>query len=441
MSALGPEAIYERAVMVNDGSGVLVAALSADYSYVLTARHNLLKERGNDASLMGPSETAVKLRDGTNIEVKQIVVATTLDIAVIVVASQALDPTATSTSTSTSTSVEMEQSMWLVGFPKTRRSSNELIRLFPGKIESFGATWIDVSTTSFAQVEEVRGVSGGGVYIKAANRWILVAVEYGMEGHSEEGHNWLRCVGISAFDQLIGDHGLPPILPPFLLSFARLVDAAFPLAGFECPIALQFLRTALLGLVQSNLDTDSPTPNEVRSTFGRRLLVQGEHECSLLDRKLWVSWLEYLALSVLLDRPETVDVDYIQSLRSRRRFLYSGYEGEWTAFVERIIQSDLRGLADDGLVLVSNRIEGAPAKTKSVRDLSRVIPDIGLPLSAALDIGVPRKSIGKVKLFHLDGLHADCIVRREELYDSKLGLDKRAVLQLLAETYRAAISQ
>ncbi|CAG4886916.1 ABC-three component system protein [Paraburkholderia saeva] len=435
MSALGPEEIYQRAVMVNDGSGVLVTALSADHSYVLTARHNLLKERTNVASLMEPNETVVKLRDGTEIEVRQLIVSPMLDIAVIVVVSQTLEPTATSTS------VEMEQSMWLVGFPEIRRNLNDPLRLFTGQIESFGAMSIDVSTKSFAPVDEVRGVSGGGVYIKAAKRWILVAVECEMEGRLQEGHNWLRCIGIPAFDDLIREHGFPPILPPFLLSFSRLADAAFPLPGFECPATLQRLRTVLLSVIRTNLATDSPTPNGILSAFGKRLLVQEDPECSLLDRKLWISWLEYLTLSVLLDRPQVVDADYIETLRSRRRFLYSGSDGEWTAFVERIIQSDLGDLADDGLVLVSNRIEGSPAKTRSIRDLSRVVPDIGLPLSGALDIGIPRKPIGKVKLFHLDGLHMDCIVRQEELYDNKLGLDEHIVLQLLAEAYRASIAQ
>lgn len=435
MSALGPEEIYQRAVMVNDGSGVLVTALSAEHSYVLTARHNLLKERTSIASLMEPSETVVKLRDGTEIEVRQLIISPSLDIAVIVVVSQTLDPTATSTS------IEMEQSMWLVGFPEIRRNSNEPLRLFSGQIESISAMSIDVSTRSFAPVEEVRGVSGGGVYIKASKRWILVAIEYEMEGRPQEGHNWLRCIPIPAFDELIRDHGLPPILPPFLLSFARLTDAVFPLPGLECPATLQFLRTTLLSVIRENLATDSPTPNGILSTFGKRLLVQEDPECSLLDRKLWISWLEYLTLSVLLDRPQIVDADYIETLRSRRIFLYSGYEGEWTTFVERIIQSDVDGLADDGLVLVSNRIEGSPAKTKSIKDLSRMVPDIGLPLSRELDIGIPRKRIGKVKLFHLDGLHMDCIVRQEERYDNKLGLDEHTVLRLLAEAYRAAITQ
>lgn len=434
MSAPAPEGIYDRAVMVNNGSGVLVTALSADYSYVLTARHNLLKERTDVASLMEPSETAVKLRDGTGIEVRQIIVSPHLDIAVIVVASQALDPAATSAS------VNMEQSMWLVGFPNTRRHSNDRIRMFRGKIESFDETSVDVSTSSFAPVDEVRGVSGGGVYITVYGRWILVAVEYEMEGEPQESHNWLRCIRISAFEKLIADNGLPPILPPFLLSFFRLEDAVFSLAGMECQITLQFLRAALLGLIRTSLSTSSPAPSEVLSTYGKRLLVKDDPDCSLLDIKLWISWLEYLTLSVLLDRPQTVDAAYIEALRSRRRFLYSGYEGEWTTFVERIIRSDLGGLADEGLVLVSNRIKGAPAKTKSVRDLSKVVPDIGLPLSPALDIGIPRKSIGKVKLFHLDGLHIDCIVRQEELYDNGRGLDADAILQLLAETYREAIS-
>lgn len=435
MSALGPEEIYQRAVMVNDGSGVLVTALSSDLSYVLTARHNLLKERTNIASLMEPNEIVVKLRDGTEIEVRQRIVSPMHDIAVIVVVSQTLDPTATSTS------VEMEQSMWLVGYPEIRRNSNDPLRLFPGQIESFDAMSIDVSTKSYAPVDEVRGVSGGGVYIKAATRWILVAVEYQMEGRPQEGHNWLRCIRISAFDDLIREHGLPPILPPFLLSFARLADATFPLPGFECPATLQRLRTLLLSVIRTNLATDSPTPNGILSTFGKKLLVQEDPECSLLDRKLWISWLEYLTLSVLLDRPEVIDADYIDTLRSRRRFLYSGSESEWTSFIERIIQSDLSGLADDGLVLVSNRIEGSPAKTKSIRDLSRVLPDIGLPLSGGVDIGIPRKAIGRVKLFHLDGLHMDCIVRQEERYDNKLGLNEHTVLQLLTEAYSASIAR
>lgn len=435
MTAAGPIEIYQRAVRVNQGSGVLVTALSTDYSYVLTARHNLLKVLTDPASLMETKEIEVILRDGTVVDVLDQKVSSLHDIAVILVASQALAPTAISTS------VEIEESMWLVGYPNVRRNLPEKIRLFPGKIESFEAMSIDISTNSYASVDEVRGVSGGGVYIKASKRWHLVAVECQMESQLQEGHNWLRCIGISAFNELIREHELPPILPPFLLSFTPVVEATFPLLGFECVATLKRLQSLLYHVIKTNIANKYPTPNEILESFGRKLLVQEDPECSLFDKKLWISWLEYLTLSVLLDKPNAIDAEYIKKLHSKRRFLYSGSDSEWTSFIDRIIQSDLSGLADDGLLLISNRIERPPAKTKSIRDLSGIVPDIALPLSEGVDIGIPRKSIGRVKIFHIDGLHTDCIVRQEECYDNKRQLDEHTVLHLLTETYREFIAR
>lgn len=437
MSKHGPEKIKDCAVMVNNGSGVLVPALSPDYSYVLTARHNLLQDPMRLDSVVDLSELDLRLRDGTQIPAIHIVMSAVVDAAIIQVSSQVVDPIAMSSI------VHMEESMWLVGYPQMRRSKSDPVRLFPGSIESFDDDFsIEVSTRSFAPVDEVRGSSGGGVYTVVDNRWVLVAIEYEMEGNADEGHNWLRCLRISEFDKLIRENSLAPILPPFLLSFNSITAATFELSGFECKVTQQKLRTSLHQVPHTSLGReDCPTPRGLLEKFGTNLLVKDDPEWSLTDRKLWVSWLEYLILSILLDEPQMIDVDYIEALRKRRRFLYSGSESEWTDFIDKIIYSDLGNLEPGGLILISNRKEGPPAKTRSIKDISKIVADIALPVGQEFDIAIPRKPMERLRLLHLDGLHMDCVVRQEELYLNVSGEQGENVLQILTEAYRAALSQ
>jgi len=431
-----PKDIQKRAVMVDGGSGVWLPALTNEYAYVLTACHNLRVNRDTPEILRAPEEIVITFHDGSTCSAIQIVPSVICDAAVLLVPRIDVDPVAVSPA------VRMRDPVWLVGYPDTRRDDGlDPTRVYRGEVESFDEFEIDISTASFAHVDEVRGASGAGLYKLVDDKWVLIGIEYGMESRPAEGHNWLRCSPIPVFEQLLRENALAPMLPPFLLSFDGLVSAAFPLPGLECARTHGLLQKILHHVACAKLGVNCPAPHEVLEKFGEQLLVFGEPRYNLTDKKLWISWLELLVLSALLDQPARIDGAYMDGLRKRRRLLYSGSSREWTDFIEHILCSNFEGLDADGLVLVSNNRESPPIKTSPIRDLSKIIPDIALPLDSALDIGISRKPAMPRKLMHLDGLHMDCIVRREDEYAAELGQDFSTTLNLLIEAYRAAFAQ
>lgn len=279
------EEIKLRAAKVNGGSGVLLPALNIDYSYIFTARHNVLRDSERLDSLLEPAEVVVTLHDDSVCSPIRIFVSEVEDAAVLLVPFQEVDPV------DMSASVRMEETMWLVGYPQLRRQgAADPIRSYRGAIESFDRNFkVEISTQSFAAVDEVRGSSGGGVYILVDDRWVLVAIECSMEGLPIEGHNWLTCWGIPVFERLIRKNSLAPVLPPFLLSFAGLREGIFPLPGFECPETKARLRAILDNVAERRLDENCPTPRDIMEAFGVRLLVKPDGDGVLTDRKLWVS--------------------------------------------------------------------------------------------------------------------------------------------------------
>lgn len=109
--------------------------------------------------------------------------------------------------------------------------------------------------------------------------------------------------------------------------------------------------------------------------------------------------------------------------------------------MEDIAHSNFDGLDPDGIVLISNNRDAPPSKTRSKIRIDKLVTDISRPSSPQLDIDAPRKPTTARTVVHLDGLHADCIVRREDDYVPTGEFDQTAAIDQLSETYRAAIAQ
>jgi hypothetical protein len=426
-----PEDLKAWAVKVDGGSGVLLPALGADYSYVFTAAHNLRPNPEILEEYRTADAIEITLPDGTSCSAIRYEVLEAHDAAILLLPYCDVEPLPVSPATS------LLDEVWLAGFPDTRRDGRpDPVRIYRGKIENQTEAQVVISTVSFDEKATVEGSSGGGVYRIAGSDWELVAIEFGMESREREGHNWLRCVPISVFEELIRDKALDPIAPPFLAAFDSLLESMFLVPGFECVNTRAKLRDILKDVARNIIRLNGPTPLGLKEKFKKRLLVFGEPEYRLMEKKLWISWIELLVLSVLLEPTHAVDDDYIERIHKRRRLLYSGSKEEWTGLLEDIMRSDLEGLDPDGIVLISNNRDVPPVKTESIRDLSTILPDIALPVDSLFDIGKYRKRPAPRKLLHIDGVHKNCITEREAAYLGDRQTNE-AILAILKEAYHA----
>lgn len=442
MTAGTSDQIKDQTVVVAEGSGVLVPAMTSNYAYVLTASHNVRVNREDPRVLCNAEDIEVQMPDGTPLAVLAAFGSINEDAALLLVSGVNVGPIAYATN-----NVQFEDRAWLYGYPGNRRDgAAPELRPFRCTISDIDRSGFCIETSSFANYREVVGVSGGGVYKHVDREWLLVGIEYSMEGRENESHNWLKCVNMSAFEEIIarntyGDMALAPLFPPFLLDFQNLLDQTFTLDAFECQDTRQALRTTLQQVGRSKLTPGWPSPHSLMQKFGDRLLVHGSPRFRLADRKLWLSWLELFIVSLLVDEVDEFDDAYVEGLRKRRLLLYSGSTEEWTRFLEDIAHSNLDGLDVDGLVVISNNRDGPPSKTRSKIRVDRLVTDISRPANSQLDIDEPRKPATVRTVVHLDGLHADCITRREEDYVPEGEFNRATAIKQLTEAYRAAIAQ
>lgn len=435
--------IKNQTVVVGEGSGVLVPAMTTSYAYVLTVSHNVRVKREDPGVLHNAEDIEVQMADGTSLAVLAVFGSINEDAALLLVSGVNVGPIAYAAD-----SVQFEDRAWCYGYPGNRRDDGEIpeLRSFRCTIADIDRSGFSIETSSFASYREVVGVSGGGVYKHVDGEWLLVGIEYSMEGREDESHNWLKCVNVSAFEEIISGNryeetALAPLFPPFLLDFQNLLDQTFPLDAFECQVTRQALRTILQELGRAILTPGCPSPHALMQKFGDRLLVHGSPQFRLADRKLWLSWLELFIVSLLVDGANEFDDAYVEGLRKRRLLLYSGSTEEWTRFMEDIAHSNLDGLDADGLVMISNNRDGPPSKTKSKIRVDRLVTDISRPTNPQFDIDMPRKPAMARTVVHLDGLHADCITRREEDYVPEGEFNPATVINQLTEAYREAIAQ
>lgn len=434
--------IKKQTVVVAEGSGVLVPAMTSSYAYVLTAGHNVRVARENPHVLHKGEDISVRMQDGTPLTVLAVFASISEDAALLLVSWISVEPVAYATH-----NVQFNDHTWLFGYPSLRRAGmTPGVRVYKCTISDVNKSNFCIETSSFASYREVVGVSGGGVYKHLDGAWLLVGIEYSMEGEEDESHNWLKCINMSAFEDIIAcnmyqEISLAPLFPPFLLDFKNLLDQTFLLDAFVCQNTRQALRATLQELGRAKLIPGCPSPHSLMQKFDERLLVRGSPRFRLADRKLWLSWLELFIVSLLVDDVDQFDEIYVEGLRKRRLLLYSSSTEEWTRFLEDISHSNLDGLDDDGLVMISNKRDGPPTKTRHTIRIDRLITDISRPASLHLDIDAPRRPVTARTVVHLDGLHADCITRREEEYIHEGNFKQSTAIDHLKEVYRAAISK
>lgn len=424
--------------MVLGGSGVAVQAMSKDYAYVLTAFHNVLQNPEDPNTELEPAKVNIIDSNGFTYQPIEIFKSVSKDGAVLLVPYAAIEPISF-----TNSEYREGNTVWIAGYPDTRRRSPEKYKLMRGQIEEISCDEMSISTSPPAPKRDMLGFSGGGVYCESANgKCILVGIEYRMEGPDDELQRWVQCLRMNVFEKIIQESsyrgtGLAPILPAYLLNFLDLVQFSFPLEGFIQQQTKTRIRNLLQEIARDKLTNECPSPYAIKEKFGYLLLLADEPLFHLTDKKLWLSWIELLVISILLDEPQKIDDAYVTNLRMRRRLLYSGALVDWSQLIEPILRSNFEGLNDNAIVLVTNAV----FPRRDTMDLSKIISDIGLAGTFEMDIGLAASPKKEVKLMHLDALHNECLVKKEDVYASPQQIDKKIISSRLVEAYREAIAR
>ncbi|BAF71689.1 ABC-three component system protein [Sulfurovum sp. NBC37-1] len=338
------EQCRQCSVMVDGGSGVLFQPMTEEYSYILTAKHNLYDNQNNPK--LATDIHFTRSPEGTSENIIEKYEHTTLDIAILKI--EKID--------FTSPYKQWEQvnngdEFKFYGYPENRRQQTEEIKYFNLKVGDMSGQEIVAENDSYYAQSDVSGCSGGGVFRQDGENFILVGIECRMDAESAEDENnsRLRFISINAFDKIIEDNNgvLQPLYPPFLNNFSSLLDNIFFLNGME--EAEKRLTQDRLRLIAEDL-SKKIKPIDIKNRYN--ILESSYDKKCYSNKELWSMYLEFIVISVFLDMYSPLGIEAIRDINKKRKFLFLK-STNWKENKEEILTSDFSSLEKNATVIVA----------------------------------------------------------------------------------------
>lgn len=368
---------YEKcrkcSVIVDGGSGVLFQPMTEEYSYVLTAKHNLYNDTTQDSYTQPKNREDIKitLHDGSEKNISQKYEHNSLDIAIL-----KIDKIEIESPLKHFHKIKDGDTYKLYGYPETRRSEPKVedrIQFFDlvvGEITNFKIVSRNIE---YFEQNSIIGCSGGGVFKEDGNSFYLVGIECRMDANSEseEDNKRLRFIFIEAFDEIVEQNKseLDPLYPPYMNDFNLLAEHIFLLNDYE--IKRDLIRDRLKYL--SKTHTKNLAPIAIKNEFENDLLVNEFDINQVVSSELWRMYLEFLLLSIIVDNNEDLTIEKIKEIYKKRKILFAKAD-RWVELKENILKSNLQGLQKNAIVFIACDGNSRPDKvdiTHSVINIAR----------------------------------------------------------------------
>ncbi len=240
----------------------------------------------------------------------------------------------------------------LTGYPESRRKGVDKYNKY--KINDFissadGNINLRLEISHLAH-KDITGFSGGGI-IKIINDNIVLA---GIQSKTPEAdcNGEIVVVPIVKFQEIVKEHGLPELLPAYLVNFKFLQNKVFDIsAGLDdedISYTRLFLKTKAFEVISSDI-----TPQYIKDYFKDRLLVNDKDTSKLNDELIYVTWLEFLTL-INIVKEKSCNTTDLQDIFSCLRLLYRKTETDWleTDFLKDCLMSNYDGLEENGTVFI-----------------------------------------------------------------------------------------
>lgn len=423
--------IRSHAVMVNDGSGVLIQSSLGNQSYILTAKH-VLETEENSRQYYDIDKIIVTKMNGDVIDVVRRIISADHDLAVLITSLE-LD----SNLQIAVSKPERNKRVFYYGYPTVRRhlEPREQLREYPGQVNEIEDDRFSVALEGRPGWSEVVGSSGGGIFVELGGDIFLQGIESRVEGVVDrEFHGKVICTPVAMIERFLAESGLGKIHPPSMASFIGLVDKTFQcFAQAEDPKNLTFLMNQLHERGSKLSSVENMTPFTLYEKFKKKLLIRDCPEQHLYNEKLWIAYLEFLIISSLIDDINVADFSYIDENSTRRRFLFSTDQDNWIWKLMDIFRSDFKGLKLGGKIIVSTG-DSAPKHEARKSSLDKVVIDIGRGQKSEMmvDSGITNPAID-FKVYHLTGLHNLCVVNDDENFAGYYaGSEEHGEVELMA---------
>lgn len=410
------EIIQSYCVRVNGGSGVLVNAMTQNYSYVLTAFHVI---KDIDAHVVTDHQgNILKVIAVLTYPESQSMEATFYDCAILKVEYQErVAQRCTSAS-----DLSFRSDLVLVGCPATEINSSTPIKHYDGHLTSVTHELVMFTIDGIPGKATIEGMSGGGVYHVQDKIPSLIGIEFEMDRTpASEQYGRVKCHSLVRFKEIITANESALMIPAYLECFSRIREKIFEFNVYD-PNNVVNLKVALEKLADSLIASDMPAPYKIMEQYSSQLLVDPVQIHELETKELWIAYLEFLVISVLLDNAPIANDSYINNIERKRRLLYTSDNTNWIRRLEDILKAAHRLLDKNGTLIVASPESAACILPKDFQ-IKNVISNIAVvPNQGPLDAidNVESSIYASFKLTHLEGLRKCCVIDIEDEYKGKL---------------------
>lgn len=409
------EIMQSYCVKVNGGSGVLVNAMTREYSYVLTAAHVIPEELDNIVVNDYQDNPLGVLAVLTSPE-KSDSEPARYDFAILKVDYQVR----VAQKCLPASDLSDRALLTLVGFPETERNTSDPIKEYSGHKVSVANELVIMSLDGVPGTTTIRGMSGGGVYHVQDETPLLIGVEFQMDGTGrEQQYGRVQCHSLVRFEEIITANSSAPMLPAYLECFSRMRDRIFSFNVID-PNNVSNLKLELEGAADYLIENGLLPPYKVMEQYHSDLLVDPTKLDELKTYELWVAYLEFLVISVLIDQSGSADDVYLKGLERKRRLVYTSNGTNWVSRLEDLLKTARRLLDKDGTLIVASPEPTARVLPPSFR-LEKVINNISVVPNQGPFPAIDSSESAiftSFKLTHLEGLRNKCVVDIEDEYPS-----------------------
>lgn len=409
------ELIISHSVKVNRGSGVLIGALSSEFTYVLTAHHVIdgpitVSRNGQEINVIGAPYHHQNY-----------------DCSIIKVEYQS----------------DIFQRVWnrelssgsrisFVGYPRSNVGSDSPYKIYSGISNNHAHQTIVCNLDNSPNQESIEGMSGGGVYYIEDDLPYLWAVECRMDDEDASArYGRVRCVALTCFDQIIEANQLIPIAPFFMQCFSNLRSDIFHFEAAR-PENVEKLRQKLDEQAEWLIEHAMPTPYDLMVRYKRELLLNNsEPDSTVLDRSLWIAYLEFVVISSILDQKYVIDGQYLEELDRKRRFIYSSSNGNWLCQLSDIFKVARSMLDINGAILINSPQENAVG-LPDPEDIDDIIDDIASSPKFRDLNRIDSTHIDIMKSYsvaHLKGLRNSLILAKHREYGRSTSSQQLSILK------------
>lgn len=437
------EKIKSSTYVVNNGSGVLVQAMTKEFSYIITAKHVIQEDRDDPSKGIIP-EANIIIRTPTDgsISTSNVYVHPVLDLAILVV-----DYLPTSIKVYEQ-DIKFEDTLVMFGYPNYNNIHRNPERPISDWVENYSLKVLDVKdeeiktrTPEAIQHQDIEGFSGGGTLSIVGDEAYLVGI-LGKLRQSGEFVNRIISIPLKNIFLIIENRGIPPVKPSFFGNLSELQSDIFNIENCFSPADIKKATDILKSNSSSSLENCEFHPYNIIQNHSESICCLGDSQEFLEDKEFWIAYLEFLHVEGLITPEITWDDSFLEYLCNNYKFVYiKGREG-WKGHLSNILSTNVDHLTNGGKLLLVDfgQMPSSPDQLNSFRE--------NIPSNVA--DGIDEESIAHVQsiiqksisILHLQKLHEQCITSREaELNRMNKITQRQEISNMILEGYTEYLSQ